>query len=88
MYWRKEWDSNPRWSCPHGGFQDRCLKPLGHPSFASPSPACGRGRAVIGRSEATKQSMLPCAALWRWIAHMGNVFVKGDFPAAVASFGA
>jgi hypothetical protein len=33
-YWRKGWDSNPRWSCPHGGFQDRCLKPLGHPSFA------------------------------------------------------
>ena len=30
--WRKGWDSNPRWSCPHGGFQDRCLKPLGHPS--------------------------------------------------------
>ncbi len=32
FYWRKGWDSNPRWSCPHGGFQDRCLKPLGHPS--------------------------------------------------------
>jgi hypothetical protein len=31
-HWRKGWDSNPRWSCPHGGFQDRCLKPLGHPS--------------------------------------------------------
>jgi hypothetical protein len=30
--WRKEWDSNPRWACVHGGFQDRCLKPLGHPS--------------------------------------------------------
>ena len=27
------WDSNPRWACTHGGFQDRCLKPLGHPSF-------------------------------------------------------
>src|SRR4029077_13481579 len=31
--WRKEWDSNPRWACVHGGFQDRCLKPLGHPSI-------------------------------------------------------
>ncbi len=31
-YWRKEWDSNPRRACAHGGFQDRCLKPLGHPS--------------------------------------------------------
>ena len=26
------WDSNPRWTCAHAGFQDRCLKPLGHPS--------------------------------------------------------
>ena len=26
------WDSNPRYACTHGGFQDRCLKPLGHPS--------------------------------------------------------
>ncbi len=32
LKWRKGWDSNPRWSFPHGGFQDRCLKPLGHPS--------------------------------------------------------
>ena len=31
--WRKGWDSNPRWTCAHGGFQDRCLKPLGHLSF-------------------------------------------------------
>jgi hypothetical protein len=28
--WRRGWDSNPRESCPSGGFQDRCLKPLGH----------------------------------------------------------
>ena len=28
--WRREWDSNPRWCHHHGGFQDRCLKPLGH----------------------------------------------------------
>ena len=25
-------DSNPRYPCEHAGFQDRCLKPLGHPS--------------------------------------------------------
>jgi hypothetical protein len=31
---RTEWDSNPRYACTHGGFQDRCLKPLGHPSRA------------------------------------------------------
>src|ERR1700704_2917109 len=29
---RREWDSNSRWACTHAGFQDRCLKPLGHPS--------------------------------------------------------
>jgi hypothetical protein len=28
--WRREWDSNPRWYRYHAGFQDRCLKPLGH----------------------------------------------------------
>jgi hypothetical protein len=26
------WDSNPRYAYTHGGFQDRYLKPLGHPS--------------------------------------------------------
>ena len=25
-------DSNPRWSCPHSGFQDRRIRPLCHPS--------------------------------------------------------
>ena len=30
--WRMGWDSNPRYACTHGGFQDRCLQPLGHPS--------------------------------------------------------
>ncbi len=29
-FWRREWDSNPRWTCIHGSFQDCCLKPLGH----------------------------------------------------------
>jgi hypothetical protein len=28
---REEWDSNPRASCPANGFQDRRLRPLGHP---------------------------------------------------------
>jgi hypothetical protein len=32
LYWRKGWDSNPRYPCRYAGFQDRCLKPLGHPS--------------------------------------------------------
>ena len=34
--WRREWDSNPRWTCAHAGFQDRCLKPLDHPSASRP----------------------------------------------------
>src|SRR5215471_10873695 len=33
--WRKGWDSNPRGACTPGGFQDRCLKPLGHPSSSN-----------------------------------------------------
>jgi lipid A 3-O-deacylase len=32
MNWRMGWDSNPRYAYTHAGFQDRCLKPLGHPS--------------------------------------------------------
>ena len=32
--WRTGWDSNPRYAYTYGGFQDRCLKPLGHPSSA------------------------------------------------------
>jgi hypothetical protein len=32
LNWRMGWDSNPRYACTYGGFQDRCLKPLGHPS--------------------------------------------------------
>ncbi len=29
---RRGWDSNPRYPSRYGDFQDRCLKPLGHPS--------------------------------------------------------
>ena len=42
LKWRMGWDSNPRYAFAHGGFQDRCLKPLGHPSLmrllAGPAP--------------------------------------------------
>ncbi len=31
--WRSGWDSNPRKTCAFGGFQDLCLKPLGHRSI-------------------------------------------------------
>ncbi len=30
--WRKRWDSNPRTAHTVAGFQDQCLKPLGHTS--------------------------------------------------------
>ncbi len=40
LKWRRGWDSNPRWASTHGGFQDRCLKPLGHLS-AKPGRAVG-----------------------------------------------
>jgi hypothetical protein len=30
LKWRRGRDSNSRWGRPHGGFQDHCLKPLGH----------------------------------------------------------
>ena len=41
--WRRGWDSNPRDGFPPGGFQDRCLQPLGHPSqcpVALGKPSC------------------------------------------------
>src|SRR4051812_9135244 len=33
-------DSNPRCSFPHAGFQDRCLKPLGHPTDGDCNEYC------------------------------------------------
>ncbi len=32
IIWRRDWDSNPGTSFPANGFQDRRLRPLGHPS--------------------------------------------------------
>ena len=57
--WRKGWDSNPRWTCAHDGFQDRCLKPLGHPSGAMTGgnqPAChrGMGACLAGKRKESK----------------------------------
>ena len=28
MFWRRGWDSNPRWAFTHSGFRDRCTNPL------------------------------------------------------------
>ena len=50
-YWRREWDSNPRRHHCLAGFQDRCLKPLGHPSgFGSASEQNRRLRHIDTRS--------------------------------------
>jgi hypothetical protein len=49
--WRKGWDSNPRYRCRHDGFQDRFLKPLGHPSIF-----CGCNRGDYIRTSLQEQS--------------------------------
>src|SRR5258707_1269092 len=46
--WRKGWDSNPRYPCRYAGFQDRCLKPLGHPSVSGYPRLSKAGRAAKG----------------------------------------
>jgi hypothetical protein len=50
--WRMGWDSNPRYAHTYGGFQDRCLKPLGHPS---------RAEAVIQVTARRQNSTEPAA---------------------------
>src|ERR1700687_1681394 len=50
IYWRKGWDSNPRYPCRHAGFQDRCLKPLGHPSHGPPHEGTRRGLQAIAQA--------------------------------------
>ena len=48
MIWRRERDSNPRYRLRYSGFQDRRLKPLGHPSaraareLSEPLEPCNR----------------------------------------------
>ena len=78
--WRKGWDSNPRYPCRHAGFQDRCLKPLGHPSvvpvMSEPVPDCkGRPgaapRAGAGGSAPRKTQ--------RFVYHPGAVPISAAF---------
>src|SRR5882757_593245 len=52
IYWRKGWDSNPRYPCRYAGFQDRCLKPLGHPSVSGYPRLSKAGRAAKGATAA------------------------------------
>jgi hypothetical protein len=60
--WRKGWDSNPRWACTHAGFQDRCLKPLGHPSSVC-GAACAPGLGAVHslKARAGSSAALPAA---------------------------
>src|SRR5271165_7529491 len=37
-FWRREWDSNPRYAFTHTRFPSVRLKPLGHPSASSSAP--------------------------------------------------
>ncbi len=72
--WRTGWDSNPRRACTLAGFQDRCLKPLGHLS-AVPSPLAALGGAGKLSSAGAVNSVFPPSrddpvgnsgkALWR-----------------------
>jgi hypothetical protein len=57
--WRKGWDSNPRYPCRHAGFQDRCLKPLGHPSVAVTSTIwqAGDQERLVNRTPTWTQTM-------------------------------
>lgn len=67
LKWRMGWDSNPRWTHAHAGFQDRCLKPLGHPSepaLWAKSRAVSRRVRVSPMSEWLPQSR-PLAAIFR-----------------------
>ena len=41
--WRRGRDSNPRETCISAGFQDRCIRPLCHPSAAVSLTAVARG---------------------------------------------
>ena len=47
--WRRGWDSNPRYRCRHSGFQDRCIRPLCHPSSAQLLMPRGGARVTTGR---------------------------------------
>ena len=52
ILWRMGRDSNPRWSCPHNGFQDRRNRPLCHPSAAHHSFALDCADACLADSYA------------------------------------
>ena len=42
LWWRREWDSNPRYGYPYTGFRDRRFRPLSHLSGKPVRPVHGR----------------------------------------------
>ena len=72
--WRREWDSNPRWYRYHAGFQDRCLKPLGHLSKTDSVPSWA---GLLGPSLGlTPAAMLACGARLRRSKFVPDEFVE------------
>ena len=63
------WDSNPRYPCGHAGFQDRCLKPLGHPSGIG----SGFWRPRGDRCRSCEAAAGSRAALARRLLHIGQL---------------
>ena len=61
LFWRKGWDSNPRYRCRHDGFQDRFLRPLGHPS-ATGVIIASRGDFLKHNYARAKTSASTCVA--------------------------
>src|SRR5262245_66477080 len=75
LKWRKGWDSNPRGAYTPGGFQDRCLKPLGHPSAFDFLSTFGAGRSLKWltcyrfATVCSRCPPLPSASIWRSAEH-------------------
>ena len=59
IWWRRGWDSNPRYAHAYNGFRDRPVRPLRHPSAGGmPSPA-GFARPLSTPGRPPRQLRLP-----------------------------
>ena len=52
VWWRRGWDSNPRYACAHTAFRERHHQPLGHPSV----PIITQGRVRLDRRRGSPQT--------------------------------
>src|SRR5689334_13476437 len=77
-YWRREWDSNPRYGFPYTRFPSVRLKPLGH--LSAPANSCRRTR-FFSRPKPTMAGSIDVAhrAGVRYVVtgQFGGVLVKG-----------